>query len=92
MGLIFIGIVLMILGATLGMLLEVNPVPTFIIIIGAVIMLYGMHKEPLDNGMPTAMDVYQGKTTLKITYIDGVAVDSVVVYKQKSDYGENRQR
>ena len=32
---------------------------------------------------PTAMDVYQGKTTLEITYKDGVAIDSVVVFKDK---------
>lgn len=30
---------------------------------------------------PTAMGVYQGKTTLEITYKDGVPVDSVVVLK-----------
>lgn len=30
---------------------------------------------------PTAIDVYQGKTTLEITYRDNVAVDSVVVFK-----------
>ena len=30
---------------------------------------------------PTAMDVYQGKTTLEITYIDGIPVDSVVIFK-----------
>lgn len=30
---------------------------------------------------PTAIDVYQGKTTLEITYRDGVPVDSVVVWK-----------
>lgn len=30
---------------------------------------------------PTAMDVYQGKTTLEVTYKDGVPVDSVVVFK-----------
>ena len=30
---------------------------------------------------PRAIDVYRGKTTLKITYKDGVAIDSVVVYK-----------
>ena len=30
---------------------------------------------------PTAMDVYQGKTTLEITYKEGVPVDSVVVWK-----------
>lgn len=32
--------------------------------------------------MPSAMDVYRGKTTLKITYVDSVAVDSVVVFKK----------
>jgi len=32
---------------------------------------------------PTAMDVYQGKTTLEITYKDRVAVDSVVVFKER---------
>ena len=32
---------------------------------------------------PTAMDVYQGKTTLEITYKDNVAIDSVVVFKKE---------
>ena len=31
--------------------------------------------------MPTALDVYQGKTTLEITYRDSIPVDSVVVWK-----------
>jgi hypothetical protein len=31
--------------------------------------------------MPTPMDVYQGNTTLEITYKDGVPVDSNVVFK-----------
>ena len=30
---------------------------------------------------PTAIDVYRGNTTLEITYKDGVAIDSVVVFK-----------
>lgn len=30
---------------------------------------------------PTALDVYRGKTTLEITYIDSVPVDSTVVFK-----------
>ena len=42
------------------------------IVSGAVIML-----------RPTAMDVYQGKTTLEITYKEGVPVDSVVVFKEE---------
>lgn len=32
---------------------------------------------------PKAIDVYQGKTTLEISYRDSVAVDSVVVFKQE---------
>ena len=32
---------------------------------------------------PTAMDVYKGKTELKITYKGDVPVDSVVVFKNK---------
>lgn len=34
---------------------------------------------------PSAMDVYQGKTTLEITYKDGVPIDSVVVFKDKEE-------
>lgn len=33
--------------------------------------------------IPTALDVYRGKTTLEITYRDSVAIDSTVVYKVK---------
>lgn len=32
---------------------------------------------------PTAMDVYKGKTTLEYTVVDGVKVDSVVVWKEE---------
>lgn len=44
------------------------------IVSGAVVMLSS-------DSEPTAMDVYQGKTTLEITYKDGVPVDSAVVFK-----------
>ena len=33
--------------------------------------------------VPTALDVYKGKTTLEITYRDSMAIDSVVVFKNK---------
>lgn len=36
-----------------------------------------------DSKYPTAIDVYRGKTTLEITYKDSIAVDSVVVFKNK---------
>lgn len=32
---------------------------------------------------PTAIDVYEGKTTLEITYKDKVPIDSTVVWKYK---------
>lgn len=41
-------------------------------------------RDYVEQNHPTAMDVYQGKTTLEITYKDGVAVDSTVVFKQKN--------
>jgi membrane-bound ClpP family serine protease len=43
---------------------------------GGLMMLQGSRE-------PTAMDVYKGKTTLEITYKEGVPVDSVVVFKDK---------
>ena len=35
------------------------------------------------DSIPSAIDVYRGKTTLEITYRDSVAIDSTVVYKMK---------
>ena len=32
---------------------------------------------------PTAIDVYEGRTTLEITYKNGVSIDSTVVWKSK---------
>ena len=36
------------------------------------------------NNTPTALDVYQGNTELRITYEGKVPVDSVVIYKKKA--------
>ena len=35
------------------------------------------------HNKPSAIDVYQGKTTLEITYKDNIPIDSVVVFKNK---------
>lgn len=32
---------------------------------------------------PTAIDVYRGKTTLEVTYKDGVPIDTVVLFKER---------
>lgn len=45
--------------------------------IPAVLLVCGVGEQP------KAIDVYQRKTTLEITYRDGVAIDSVVVFKEK---------
>ena len=37
--------------------------------------------NPHPTAIPTAMDVYQGKTTLEYKVVDGVKVDSVVIFK-----------
>ena len=51
--------------------------------IGAYILSGGIMMMYQETCEPTAMDVYQGKTTLEITYKDGVPRDSVVVFKDK---------
>lgn len=32
---------------------------------------------------PSAMDVYQGKTTLQYTIVNDIKIDSIVIYKNK---------
>jgi len=51
---------------------------TMLVFVGAVLMTAFRYET-----IPSAIDVYQGKTTLEITYKDGVAIDSVVVFKNK---------
>lgn len=51
---------------------------TILVFLGGMLLFHGMDEED----KPSAMDVYQGKTTLEITYRDGVPVDSVVVFKK----------
>jgi uncharacterized membrane protein YobD (UPF0266 family) len=45
------------------------------VVIPAILLIYVINEQP------KAMDVYKGRTTLEITYKDGVPVDSVVVFK-----------
>ena len=51
-----------------------------IITLGLIIGVCCIYSDTIES-TPSAMDVYQGKTTLEITYKDGVPVDSVVVFK-----------
>ena len=49
----------------------------FLLTVGILVSLLVILEEP------QAMDVYKGKTSLEITYKDGVAIDSTVVFKNK---------
>ena len=40
-----------------------------------------------NRNTPTAMDVYQNKTTLEYKVVDSVKVDSIVIFKN-DDYGK----
>ena len=37
----------------------------------------------LISGEPTTLDVYQGKTTLEITYKDSIPIDTIIVFKDE---------
>ena len=47
------------------------------IILDGVLIIYNSKYDP------TALDVYQGKTTLEITYRDSIHIDSIVVFKEE---------
>lgn len=53
----------------------------FSLIIGIPLLIVGIVE--IAPKKPTALDVYQGKTTLEITYIDSIPIDSVVVLKEE---------
>lgn len=79
---IWIGIVFLFVGFIINFIVsEEHPgiyLGTFLACVGAVITTMSYYETN-----PSAMDVYQGKTTLEITYKDNVAVDSIVVFKDK---------
>lgn len=45
----------------------------------------GIVSDIIGEPKPTAIDVYQGKTTLKYEVVDGEVIDSVVVWKGDID-------
>lgn len=79
--LIIVGSIMLIMGL-ICLYIDESSLAFFCGVIGADILSCGimMHQE---SCKPTAMDVYQGKTTLQITYEDSIPVDSVVVFKDK---------
>jgi hypothetical protein len=54
---------------------------TFISAFGALICTYAMISVADRNYKPTAMDVIEGKTIMEYKIIDGVKVDSTLIFK-----------
>ena len=81
--LIIFGLIMIVIGL-ICLFADANGLAFFLCFIGTYSLSGGimMHQE---SHKPTAMDVYQGKTTLEITYKDGIAIDSIVVFKNKNE-------
>lgn len=65
-------------------LLNIIGIAIFSILLGVLVTSYNyrVEAEIANKRQPTAIDVYKGKTTLRVTYIDSIATDSVVVFKR----------
>lgn len=61
-------------GVTLGVIISI------LVLIESVLIIH-INDDPY----PTAMDVYQGKTTIEYKVVDGVKVDSVVIFKNDTN-------
>lgn len=79
---VIFGFLLILAGA---IVIFVNSDELFLSYLGTILVIFGfaVALSNVQSDEPTAMDVYQGKTTLEIIYKDGVPVDSVVVFKDK---------
>ena len=54
-------------------------------VLGGILIVFGILTIRLileEQHVPTALDVYRGKTALEITYKDSISVDSTVIYKK----------
>ena len=52
-----------------------------LLLVISTVILIGLISSYENRNIPTAMDVYQGNTTLEYKVVDNVKVDSVVIFK-----------
>lgn len=76
------GAVLIILAFIFCAINNENPFVILMTMAGVLLMIIAIENKE-DKKYPKAIDVYRGNTTLKISYVDSVATDSVVVFKNK---------
>lgn len=94
MGVVIIGSIILILICTIIAIYDNNKNAKFdvgiflgIILSTLITIEVVLLSSILEDPKPTAMDVYQGKTTLEYTIRDNVKIDSIVVFKD-SIYGK----
>ena len=78
------GVFLIMLGVGVGIRYNTDPLPTVFMVFG-IIICFCVIATSISNNKPSALDVYQGKTTLEITYRDSIPVDSIVVFKNNNN-------
>jgi hypothetical protein len=54
-----------------------------LLLVISTVILIGLISSYESRNIPTAMDVYQGKTTIEYKVVDDVKVDSVVIFKEE---------
>lgn len=57
--------------------------PSALLLTISVIILVVLLASYESRNTPTPLDVYQGKTTLEITYKDSIPIDTIVVFKDE---------
>jgi hypothetical protein len=58
-----------------------NPGGLFVIfVLGGILYMATSHEK--ESKQPKPIDVYRGKTTLRITYVDSIPQDTLVVWKE----------
>lgn len=62
---------------------DLNKIKAFVILIPFFLTTGIIFSLLVLSDTPQAIDVYRGNTTLEITYKNGVAIDSTVVFKNK---------
>ena len=74
--------ILMILSATIFNISD-DSYGAATVTVGAILLLSCM-LSVIDKSNPTAIDVYRNKTTIEVTYRNGIAIDSTVVFKERN--------
>ena len=80
----FIIVIIVIVLCVIEIKEEGNIVLSKVLLIIAIIGLLFIIVSYISNA-PTALDVYKGKTELRITYEGKTPVDSVVIYKKRNE-------